>query len=187
MRFITLSLFATLLSAPAFAADLGTYRPGTPYSSSPAGGADVCESHCAGEAQCRGWNYVKPNPRVPGICEFLSSVSSPIASSVSISGENQASTSFSPRVRPGGTNTVRVGTQVTPPSNIVAVGQPSPRRTVVRQAQPERIVPQKTSTRPRAVENLSLTEQQNKYRQSQGFVAPSVPQPQPQSLSLIHI
>ena len=54
MRFLTLSLFATLLSAPAFAADLGTYRPGTPYSSSPAGGADVCESHCAGEAQCRG-------------------------------------------------------------------------------------------------------------------------------------
>ena len=178
MRLITLSLFATLLSAPAFAADLGTYRPGTPYSSSVAGGADVCESHCAGDAQCRGWNYVKPNPRVAGICEFLSSVSSPIASSVSISGESQANSSFSSRVTPGGTNTVRVGTQFTPPQNIVRVGGTALRRTVVRQTQPDRIVPQKTSTRPRAVENLSLTEQQNRYRQAQGFAASSAPQPQ---------
>ena len=179
MRLITLSLFATLLSAPAFAADLGTYRPGTPYSSSVAGGADVCESHCAGDAQCRGWNYVKPNPRVAGICEFLSSVSSPIASSVSISGESQANSSFSSRVTPGGTNTVRVGTQFTPPQNIVRVGGTALRRTVVRQTQPDRIVPQKTSTR--GVENLSLTEQQNRYRQAQGFATPSAPQPQPQS------
>jgi len=33
MRVLTLSLFATVLSMPAFAADLGTYRPGTPYHS----------------------------------------------------------------------------------------------------------------------------------------------------------
>ena len=128
MRLITLSLFATLLSAPAFAADLGTYRPGTPYSSTVAGGADVCESHCSGDAQCRGWNYVKPNPRAAGICEFLSSVSAPIASSVSISGENQSASSFSSRVKLGGTNTIRVGTQVTPRQNTVTVGQVSPRR-----------------------------------------------------------
>jgi len=31
MRVLTLSIFAAILSAPAFAADLGTYRPGTPY------------------------------------------------------------------------------------------------------------------------------------------------------------
>ena len=176
MRLITLSLFATLLSAPAFAADLGTYRPGTPYSSTVAGGADVCESHCSGDAQCRGWNYVKPNPRAAGICEFLSSVSAPIASSVSISGENQSASSFSSRVKLGGTNTIRVGTQVTPRQNTVTVGQVSPRRTVVRQTQPDRIVPQKASTRP--VENLSLTEQQNRYRQARDVRNQPVPQPQ---------
>ena len=176
MRFISLSLFVTLLSVPAFAADLGTYRPGTPYSSTVAGGADVCESHCAGDAQCRGWNYVKPNPRAAGICEFLSSVSTPIASSVSISGENQSVGSFSSRVTQGRTNTVRVGTQVAPPRNTVSVGRAAPRRTVIRQAQPDRINPQKTSTR--TVENLSLTEQQNRYRQAQGFTAQSTPQRQ---------
>jgi len=54
MRFVTLSLFAALLSAPAFAADQGTYRPGTPYNSTVAGSANACDSQCTGDAQCRG-------------------------------------------------------------------------------------------------------------------------------------
>ncbi len=174
MRFLTLSLFAALLSAPAFAADLGTYRPGTPYNSTVAGGADVCESQCAGDAQCRGWNYVKPNPRAAGICEFLSSVSAPIASQVSISGESQSAGTFSPRVTQGNTNTVRVGTQSAAPRGPVRVGHTATNRRIIRQAPPNRIVPGQTSTRTavsnpaRGVENLSLTEQQNRYRQAQG-------------------
>ena len=177
MRFITLSVFATLLSAPAFAADLGTYRPGTPYSSTVAGGADVCDNQCAGDAQCRGWNYVKPNPRAAGVCEFLSSVSAPISSQISISGESLSAAPFSSKVTLGGTNTVRVGTQVTPPPNTVRVGQTAtPSRKVVRKVQPKRIVAQQTSTRP--IENLSLTEQQNRYRNGHAGVTQPVPQPQ---------
>jgi len=189
MRFITLSLFATLLSVPAFAADLGTYRPGTPYSSTVAGGADVCDSHCAGDAQCRGWNYVKPNPRAAGICEFLSSVSSPISSPISISGESQSANSFSSLVTSGGTNTIRVGTQTAPRPNTVRVGQAASGRKTVRQAPVQRIAPQQASTRP--IENLSLTEQQNRYRNAQPGFRPSPVQrqasravaPQPQTYS----
>ena len=165
MRFLTLSVFATLLSAPAFAADLGTYRPGTPYHSSVAAGADVCDNQCAGDAQCRGWNYVKPNPLAPGVCEYLSTVSSPISSAISISGENMSGASFSSRVTSGGTNTVRVGTQVSTHNNPVRVGQaPAPRR-VVRQAVPQQAKSQKVSTQ--RIENMSLTAQQNLYRHGQ--------------------
>ena len=80
MRLFSLLAVTTLLSAPAFAADLGTYRPGSPYHSVVAPGADVCESHCAGDAQCKGWNYVKVNPRAPGVCEFNAKSVSPIES-----------------------------------------------------------------------------------------------------------
>jgi len=166
MRLLTFSLFATLLSAPAFAADLGTYRPGTPYSSTVAAGADVCDNQCAGDAQCRGWNYVKPNPRAAGICEFLSSVSAPIASQISISGESASAMSLSSRVTQGQTNTIRVGTQPTSRSNTVRVGQSPSGRRIVRQAVPQRILPKLTA--PAGVENMSLTEQQNRYRQGQG-------------------
>ncbi|WP_427450275.1 hypothetical protein [Litorimonas sp. WD9-15] len=163
MRILSLFAVSALLSTPVFAADLGTYRPGTPYSSSVAGGADVCESHCSGDAQCRAWNYVKPNPRVSGVCEFLSSASTPIASQISISGEGFASTLQSSRMMTGGTNTVRVGTQVQSRSNTVKVGQPTPTRRVVREAVPQRPTAQQASTR--RLENMSLTEQQNRYRQ----------------------
>ena len=168
MRVLTLSLFATLLSAPAFApafaADLGTYRLGTPYHSVVAPGADVCDSQCAGDAQCRGWNYVKANPRAPGICEFMSSISTPIASQLSISGENMSAASYASRVTLGATNTIRVGTQVSQNTNRVQVGQSPTGRRIVRQAPPtQRIVPQQASTKP--VDTMSLTAQQNRYRQ----------------------
>ena len=180
MRVLTLSLFATILSAPAFAADLGTYRPGAPYHSVAAPGADVCDSQCSGDAQCRGWNYVKPNPRAPGICEFLSSVSAPIASQISISGVNAAAAPYSPRLTAGGTNTIRVGTQVSQNTNTTRVGQSPSGRRIIRQAPTQRIVPQTAATKP--VENLSLTEQQNRYRQ--GIVsAPQVPSAAPRQFT----
>jgi len=174
MRVLTLSLFATVLSMPAFAADLGTYRPGTPYHSIVAPAADICDSQCAGDAQCRGWNYVKPNPQASGVCEFLTSVSTPIASQISISGVNGAAASYSSRLTSGGTNTLRVGTQVSRNTNTTTVGQSSSGRRIVRQAPQQRIATQTASTHP--VENLSLTEQQNRFRQ--GVVsAPQAPVP----------
>ncbi len=160
MRFLTFSVFAALLSAPAFAADVGTYRPGTPYSSTVATGADVCDNQCAGDAQCRGWNYVKPNPRAAGICEFLSSVSTPIASQISISGENHAAAPYYAGLTAGRTNTVRVGEPVV--ANPVRVGEAPLNRRVVRQAPPKRIQTQQTSTQ--SVQDMSLTAQQNRYR-----------------------
>ena len=173
MRFLTLSVFAALLSAPAFAADPGTYRPGTPYSSVIAGGADVCDNQCAGDAQCRGWNYVKPNPRAAGICEFLSSVSTPISSQISISGESQSASPSYSRLKTGATNTVRVGAQSAAGTNTVRVGQAPSNRRVVRQAPPERISTRRTSTRP--VQDMSLTAQQNRYRQGQAGVQTTTP------------
>ena len=177
MRVLTFSVFAALLSAPAFAADLGTYRPGTPYNSTVAGGADVCDNQCAGDAQCRGWNYVKPNPRAAGVCEFLSSVSTPISSQISISGENRSAAPYYSGLTTGATNTVRVGTQ--PPTNTVQVGQAPSTRRVVRQAVPQRAAIQQASTP--SVENMSLTAQQNRYRQGQARMPQNTSKPMPQA------
>ncbi|GLQ19173.1 hypothetical protein GCM10007854_01280 [Algimonas porphyrae] len=127
MRILNLTLLSTILAAPAFAADLGTYRPGTPYHSTVVPGADVCESQCAGDARCRGWNYVKAVPSAPGVCEFQSSVGQPISSAVSISGISPSATPMPGRVVAGDTHTIRVGTAVTP--------IPEQRR-IVRQAVP---------------------------------------------------
>lgn len=174
MRFLTILSAATLLSTPVLAADLGTYRPGTTYSSGVAAAADVCEHQCAGDAQCRGWNYVKPNPRASGVCEFLSSVSTPIASQISISGVGVSLRPDSSRLSTGGTNTVRVGTQVPLASRPATTRQVSPTRRVVRESVPQRVAPQATSTRK--LENMSLTEQQNRFRQA----APLAPNQPPQ-------
>jgi len=169
MRILTLSVVATLMSVPAFAADLGTYRPGTPYHSSVSAGADVCDSQCAGDAQCRGWNYVKPNPDAPGICEYLSTVSSPISSQISISGESLSAASYSPLVTSGGTNTIRVGTQVSSSKPTIRVGKAPSSRRVIRQPIPQRSQAQGASTRPvdPTLDPMSLAAQQNRYRQGQ--------------------
>lgn len=176
MRIFTLLSAAALLSTPVMAADLGTYRPGTTYSSGVAAGADVCEYQCAGDAQCRGWNYVKPNPRASGVCEFLSSVSTPIASQISISGEGVSLRPDSSRITTGSTNTVRVGTQPQPVSRPSTTRQPSPTRRVVRESVPQRVAPQATSTRK--LENMSLTEQQNRFRQAAPVQQPQAQRPQ---------
>jgi len=63
--------FSGFAVAPVMAQDLGTYRPGQAYQSVTSPGADVCNSHCAGDAQCRAWNYVKVNPKAAGVCAVL--------------------------------------------------------------------------------------------------------------------
>jgi len=162
-----------LMAAPVMAQDLGTYRPGTAYQSVSSPAADVCNSHCAGDAQCSAWNYVKVNPRAPGVCEFLASASSPVPSAISISGENTSHKSFARPVSQGGTNTVRVGTSAAPAPSRAAVTRPSSNRRVVREAVPQRISPQATVNR-RAPQHgqtavgASLTTQQNQYRRQTG-------------------
>ena len=177
MRLFSILALTTILSAPAFAADLGTYRPGSPYHSVVAPGADVCESHCAGDAQCKGWNYVKVNPRAPGVCEFNAKAVSPIESAISISGGG--GTSIAPNLVQGDTNTIRVGTRVTPKprSNTVTVGRTPSGRRIVREAVPQRVQPAKTVAR-RPAAGGSLTTQQNKYRAATGHAAPQARQPQ---------
>ncbi|WP_026940887.1 polyadenylate binding domain-containing protein [Hellea balneolensis] len=170
MRLLSILALTTLLSAPAFAADLGTYRPGSPYHSVVAPGADVCESHCAGDAQCKGWNYVKVNPRAPGVCEFNTKSVSPIESAISISGAGGISAA--PNLLKGNTNTIRVGTQARPQprSRTVTVGQTPSGRRIVREAVPQRVQTRPTVARTPAASG-SLTEQQNKYRQATGHTA----------------
>ena len=138
MRALSFAFASLMLSAPAFAADLGTYRPGTPYHSTAVPAADVCESTCAGDANCRGWNYVKAAPQAPGICELQSTIGAPVASAISISGVNNGQTPSARNVVQGGTNTIRVGTAST------ATAQPQSQRNlvpsgrrVVRQAPPQ--------------------------------------------------
>jgi len=135
MRLTLLTCTAALVAAPAFAADLGTYRPGTPYHSVIVPTANVCESQCDGDAQCRGWNYVKAAPQAPGVCEFQSTISNPISSAISISGVSNSAVAMSSRVIEGNTNTIRVGTAVTPqPSAVTQTTQIG--RRIVRQPIP---------------------------------------------------
>ena len=185
MRLFSILALTTVLSAPAFAADLGTYRPGSPYHSVVAPGADVCDSHCAGDAQCKGWNYVKVNPRAPGVCEFNAKSVSPIQSAISISGEGGMPAA--PNLMQGNTNTIRVGTSTSPKprSQTVTIGRTPSGRRIVREAVPQRVQPSKAVAR-RPVQGGSLTSQQNKYRQATGHASPQgypqtrQPQPRPQ-------
>lgn len=134
MRLTLLTCTFALVAAPVFAADLGTYRPGTPYHSVIVPTANVCESQCDGDAQCRGWNYVKAAPQAPGVCEFQSSISNPISSAISISGVSNTAMPLSSRVIEGNTNTIRVGTAVTPKP--VTTTQTQSARQIVRQPVP---------------------------------------------------
>ena len=165
MRLLSILALSSLLTAPAFAADLGTYRPGSPYHSVVAPGADDCDSHCAGDAQCKGWNYVKVNPRAPGVCEFNAKDVTPIESAISISGTGSAS--VAPNLMQGSTNTIRVGTSPAPSakSGTMTVGRTPSGRRIVRKSVPQRAQPSQTvATLP--AQTGSLTAQQNKYRQT---------------------
>ncbi len=146
MRSLPFAFASLLLSAPAFGADLGTYRPGTPYHSTAVPAADICESTCAGDAKCQGWNYVKAAPQAPGICELQSSVGAPVSSAISISGVNIGQTPTARNVVSGGTNTVRVGTSAQPKPAPQAQRAPSGRR-IVRQAMPAQQASQPTAYR----------------------------------------
>ena len=170
MRLI-LSALITAVAVPAFAADLGTYRPGTPYHSTQVPGADVCESTCAGDAQCRGWNYVKPAPQAPGVCELQSRVGAPVSSAISISGVKGGASALPANVIAGDTNTIRVGTTTASAAAPMAMRTQTGRR-VVRQP-----VPQQRQVQPTSLQRQPVPQQR---RALQPGMQPRAPQPAPQ-------
>lgn len=183
MRFILLTCTAALVAAPAFAADLGTYRPGTPYHSVIVPTANVCESQCDGDAQCRGWNYVKAAPQAPGVCEFQSSVSQPISSAISISGISNTAMPLSSRVIEGNTNTIRVGTAATPQATApqaVQTRQTQSGRQIIRQPVPTQYsgvyaAPPQQMTRPTL--SRGPARQSPQMRQARPNFAQGAPRP----------
>lgn len=146
-----------------FAADPGTYRPGQPYSAVAAATHSLCEAQCQGDAACRGWNFVRANPRQKtGICEFNSRAVSPIQSPISVSANQSqiVNTAGQSRIIPAGIRTTRIGSpQATKPAQNVnsprkttqtlPAQQPQTRR-VIRQQIPAQISPQASAYRPNA-------------------------------------
>lgn len=116
---LSLSILTPIFLSPglalsALAADQNTYRPGQAYLKTAATSHQACAQQCQGDAQCRGWNFVRPNPRTAsGICEFNARVAAPVNSAISTSGE--VITSIDPlmsRAIPTGARTRRVGTPI---------------------------------------------------------------------------
>lgn len=148
-----------------YAAEPGTYRPGQPYTASNTGSADQCQRHCLGDAQCRGWNFIRPRQEMAGgICELNSVSVSPVPSPHSVSGAGVITRDPS-RVIPTGSNTYTVGKPVTTSiaTNTIRVGTPGPtmqrpahtpsqvtptRRKIVEPVPQSRISPAMASHRP---------------------------------------
>ncbi len=105
-------LGSLLLPFSAYGSDFGTYRAGNPYMSIPAQSPDQCISQCQGDAQCKGWNFVRVSPEQT-ICEFNARQVAPIASAISISGNSQSAIDdygfTSGRLIMGGQRTTRIG------------------------------------------------------------------------------
>jgi len=117
---------ALITSSFAVAQDPGTYRPGSPYSAAQASDAAVCSSQCSGDAACRGWNFVRSNPRQKnGICEFNSVAVDPIQSPISVSANVTIVNNISGqnRIIPAGVRTTRIGS---PSVNTTRIGAPAP-------------------------------------------------------------
>ena len=95
----------------ALAAEPGTYRPGQPYATQ-ATGHKACENQCKGDAACRGWNFVKANPRqTHGICEFNSRAVNPIPSPIGISANHEPVVNYTghSQIISSGVRTTRIG------------------------------------------------------------------------------
>ena len=146
---------ASVIATPAFAADQNAYRAGTPYLKTVANHYGQCESQCAGDAQCRSWNFVRPNAgAASGVCEFNSRDASPTQSPTSMSGA--MNTRIDPalsRAVQGGTNTIRIGSPTMVAPKMATRQQQPPqqqeRRRVVRKPVPRQITARNAShTKP---------------------------------------
>ena len=136
--------FASLFTY-AHASDPGTYRPGKVYNAIPASSSAICQAQCQGDAQCRSWNFVRPDTtRRSGVCEFLSQSSDPVQSPISISGTNQGQ-SASSRIIPAGTNTRIIGNPRQIQTPIPNPQTPNGNRRIIREAPPNFIKPDAAS------------------------------------------
>ncbi len=121
-----LFIFTSLgvLSISAHAAETGMYRPGQAYQSVSVANPNICAAHCRGDAQCRGWNFVRVRPDTSsGVCELNARRVAPVASAISISGD-AVNANPSTQLVSSGMRTVRVGALPTPSQNrVVRVGQ----------------------------------------------------------------
>ncbi len=117
-----------LIPTYAIAEEAGTYRPGQAYHSVIANSPMQCASQCQGDAQCKGWNFVRPRQMArTGVCEFNAQKVTPVPSPISISGDNET-VRTSRQIVSAGSRTVRVGSSVVP--------APSPQPVPAEQVQP---------------------------------------------------
>lgn len=118
---LLLSVLCFGLPASAFAAETGTYRPGQSYNSVMASSANQCAAQCKGDAQCKGWNFIRPRQMSrTGVCEFNAQKATPVPSPASISGDSET-VRGSGNIVSAGTRTVRVGSQpvIAPPAPVM--------------------------------------------------------------------
>ncbi len=126
MRALIIPVITTFSFAfSSYAGDVGTYRPGNIYLSIPAQSPEQCANQCSGDAQCKSWNFVTVRQN-QAVCEFNARKSEPIASAVSISGDNPSAID-SARLIPTGHRTTRLGHSSAPrfvsrPGNVTRVG-----------------------------------------------------------------
>ena len=139
---LTSILLSQGLALSASSADQNTYRPGQAYLKAAANSHQACEQQCQGDAQCRGWNFVRPNPKTAsGICEFNARAAAPVSSAISTSGEMMTSVDpLMSRAIPAGARTRRVGTPTievrkpvtpaTPPTQVRRMPVPAPQKSL---------------------------------------------------------
>ncbi len=116
------SIFAGLVlaffgpSMDSYGAEQNTYRAGQPYMKTQAQTHVQCEQYCRGDAGCKGWNFIRTNPRNQfGICELNGRKVLAQSSPVSISGEmNSYAVNRPNHTIPKQGRTVRVGTPIVP-------------------------------------------------------------------------
>ncbi|MEP6342511.1 MAG: hypothetical protein ABJ275_04280 [Maricaulaceae bacterium] len=158
---LTLLFSVSIISPFALAADIGTYRPGNPYAAIQATNHNACDSQCNGDAACRGWNFVKANPRqTHGICEFNSLAVDPIQSPIGISANQTTIINYTgnSQIISAGVRTTRIGRPTAPQ----AIQQPASTRRVQTTPQPSQSRPkvQQKPTAPRpTTQAQSIAEQ----------------------------
>ena len=135
-----------LISATSASAQMNTYRPGAPYAANPASSAQQCISTCAGDAACRGWNFVTLNKNA-SICEFNSQDVTPVSSPNAVSGSAPGLTPASSDrlIRTQGSATVRIGQPAPVKAAPVKTTRPAPPKAapvISRQPVPQRRAPQ---------------------------------------------
>lgn len=147
-----LALFCTVISTgfstPLLAAEMNTYRAGTPYHQIAAQHYQQCESQCQGDAACRSWNFVRPSPNAAsGICEFNSRLARPVRSPISMSGNiSTAADTLMSRAIAGPSHTIKIGSparQIRPQVSRKTVKRPATH--INRQPIPQRAQAQPTN------------------------------------------